>query len=409
MTRKDTGIAAARREERARCPAWNLRGSGKRTSLQADWQKRGNQMSDKSISLFYNDLQTGGTSDKEYNVQVHWTGTGYQVNFQYGRRGGTLQAGSKTPTLVSKEAAEHIFDGLVAEKMKKGYQPIATKAAPIAAPIAAVGQRTPYPIEDLVEIATEHESDVFLNSLKYWLQTKNDGDFRQIQKLADGSYLGFNKLGNVVSGLPSEVVYELKKIKAKTFFLAGELVGNRFIAENQLELNGTDLSRETYAKRFETLEYLILANARHVTLTATWRSRSEKLEGMKALMENRCEGGVYKLITAIYRPGAGRQHFKYKFVKTLSAVVVGLGHKGHNSATIALVEAGGKMIEVGHVSLNGKPKINVNTVVEVDYLYGTEGRRLYQARLNPVNPIRTDVPIKKCTIDQIIYKEGVNA
>lgn len=367
-------------------------------------------MSIKNIELQYSDLKIGGSSHKIYIVRLEKSTGGYLVNFQYGRIGGRLNDGTKTPSAVSFEEATVIFDRLVDEKLRKGYMPPKDgKAAPTSIPVPAgrivgvAGLRTPYPIEDLEEIE-EHESTVYVHSPKYWLQKKNNGEFRQVQKLADGTYLGFNKLGNLVNSLPSEVVDDLRKLKAKTFFGAGELIGNKWIVENLLELNGGDLSRNIYGERFAKLECLIPANATHVTVTQTWRSLKEKLQGVAILKKTRAEGEVYKLITAIYRPGATGQHRKHKYTKTASVIVIGLGHKGHNSATLALHGANGEIIEVGRCSLNGKPSVNIGTIVEVRYLYATEGRRLYQPRLER---IRTDIESRKCTIAQLIYKEGV--
>ena len=73
----------------------------------------------KQASLFY----THGSSDKEYHAQIVERGDGYVVDFQYGRRGGPLQTGSKTPSPVALDKATAIFDKLVKEKTSKGYTP----------------------------------------------------------------------------------------------------------------------------------------------------------------------------------------------------------------------------------------------------------------------------------------------
>lgn len=67
-----------------------------------------------------------GTSDKEYNIQIIVPDTRkfneYEVNFQYGRRGGTLTHGSKTISPVTWKEAVLIYDKLKAEKIAKGYK-----------------------------------------------------------------------------------------------------------------------------------------------------------------------------------------------------------------------------------------------------------------------------------------------
>lgn len=62
-----------------------------------------------------------GTSDKEYNASIQEMRDGYVVNFSYGRRGGTLKEGTKTPSPVSYSEAQAIYEELVASKQKKGY------------------------------------------------------------------------------------------------------------------------------------------------------------------------------------------------------------------------------------------------------------------------------------------------
>jgi bifunctional non-homologous end joining protein LigD len=358
-------------------------------------------MSEQSITLFYqNELER---SDKVYSLQIEKQGDGYIVNAQWGRRGGTMQVGSKTASPVPLADAEKIYNRLVASKRAEGYQPGTTAAAPVATTATQNG-RTPFGIEVLEEIATENEALAYLKSPKYFLQLKCDGHYCQIQKLADGSYRRFNKLGGSVAGIPAEVVADLKKFKASTFFMCGELIGNSYIVFDLYELDGHSFANESYTHRFNELEGLVLSTSRFVTVVATWRTLREKVLGMKALRDNRCEGAVFKLAAATYRGGDSGHHFKFKFVKSLSAVVVRKGDKGHNSATIGLYDKDRCMIEVGHCSLNGKETVNVGQVLEIHYLYGSADKRLVQARMKG---IRDDVPPAKCTLDQIIFKEGV--
>jgi predicted DNA-binding WGR domain protein len=73
----------------------------------------------KSADLFFQE----GSSDKEYHLQIiELKEGGYVVNFQYGRRGGPLQSGTKTPEPVSLPEAEKIYEKLKNEKTNKGYE-----------------------------------------------------------------------------------------------------------------------------------------------------------------------------------------------------------------------------------------------------------------------------------------------
>src|SRR5437879_11578584 len=64
-----------------------------------------------------------GSSDKLYRASIQQQNGGYIVNFAFGRRGTTLQTGTKTQAPVSYEEAKRIFDKLVNEKTAKGYTP----------------------------------------------------------------------------------------------------------------------------------------------------------------------------------------------------------------------------------------------------------------------------------------------
>ncbi|MGD2183061.1 HEAT repeat domain-containing protein [Lusitaniella coriacea] len=64
-------------------------------------------------------------SDKIYEVDLCRVGEDrYLVNFRHGRRGTNLKEGTKTTQAVSLVKAEKIFNKLVADKTKKGYQDI---------------------------------------------------------------------------------------------------------------------------------------------------------------------------------------------------------------------------------------------------------------------------------------------
>lgn len=65
-----------------------------------------------------------GSSDKEYLVQIIQVGSLYDVRFEYGRRGGTHQKGTKNDSPLYLGAANALFNQLVSEKKKKGYKEI---------------------------------------------------------------------------------------------------------------------------------------------------------------------------------------------------------------------------------------------------------------------------------------------
>ena len=70
-----------------------------------------------------------GSSDKEYLVRivpaaVHRGAGLFDVRFEYGRRGGTHQKGTKNSSPMDSYSANVLFDEIVSEKKKKGYREI---------------------------------------------------------------------------------------------------------------------------------------------------------------------------------------------------------------------------------------------------------------------------------------------
>jgi predicted DNA-binding WGR domain protein len=81
-----------------------------------------------------------GSADKVYEVDLCEVGAGkYIVNFRYGRRGGALKDGTKTAASVDHTSAQKIFNDLIAEKKKGGYQETgrysATQQQPVSRPV----------------------------------------------------------------------------------------------------------------------------------------------------------------------------------------------------------------------------------------------------------------------------------
>src|ERR1700733_5370935 len=70
-----------------------------------------------TITLYFKE----GSSDKVYQAFIEPAGDRFTVNFAYGRRGATLNTGTKTNVPVDYLDAKRIFDKLVREKTAKGY------------------------------------------------------------------------------------------------------------------------------------------------------------------------------------------------------------------------------------------------------------------------------------------------
>src|SRR5437879_2072124 len=71
------------------------------------------------ITLYFRE----GSSDKVYQASIEPRGELFVVNFAFGRRGSTLNTGTKTSSPVDYQTAKNTFEKLVGEKMAKGYTP----------------------------------------------------------------------------------------------------------------------------------------------------------------------------------------------------------------------------------------------------------------------------------------------
>ncbi|CCD95800.1 conserved hypothetical protein [Bradyrhizobium sp. ORS 375] len=77
-----------------------------------------------------------GTSDKVYEVDLvdleRADGDArYLVNFRYGRRGGSLREGTKTPSPVIRATADRLFDSVVVSKINGGYRRVDGETSPL--------------------------------------------------------------------------------------------------------------------------------------------------------------------------------------------------------------------------------------------------------------------------------------
>jgi bifunctional non-homologous end joining protein LigD len=139
------------------------------------------------VSLYFRQ----GGSDKEYHCAVEPSGTGFVVTFAYGRRGSTLQTGTKTPTPVDHDTAKRTFDKLVREKTAKGYTP-----GPDGTPYAgtAAEPRSTGVLPQLLNAITESEAEPLMSDPAWWAQEKFDGRRVAIRR-SDDRIIASNRMG----------------------------------------------------------------------------------------------------------------------------------------------------------------------------------------------------------------------
>lgn len=125
-------------------------------------------MTTETKTLYYRE----GSSDKIYQAAIEEASGGFVVTFAFGRRGTTLQTGTKTSSPVPYEKAKAIFDKLVASKLARGYTPGA-EGTPYAHTDREARDTSLRP--QLLNPITEEQVAEILADNNYWLQEKFDG------------------------------------------------------------------------------------------------------------------------------------------------------------------------------------------------------------------------------------------
>ncbi len=347
----------------------------------------------KEITLYYSQ----GSSDKVYQAAIEERDGGHVVNFAYGRRGATLQTGTKTQSPVPLSQAERIYDKLVAEKMAKGYTPGASG--------------TPYSHSDNAERASgilpqllnpieEPDAVRLISDPSFCAQEKFDGRRLMIRK--EGAAIdGINRRGLMV-GLPSPVVGEARSIPGDVV-LDGEAVGEVVFVFDLLFLHGRDLRSQPYRDRRFALAQVVGGQFGFIKLAETACNTFQKAALLEQMKRERREGLVFKRLDAPYtagRPASGGDQLKCKFCASASFIVGRANAK--RSVSLRLVNGSGT-VAAGNVTIPPNHAVPApGAVVEVRYLYALrQSGSVYQ-------PVylgeRADIDPEECVTGQLKYK-----
>jgi bifunctional non-homologous end joining protein LigD len=347
-----------------------------------------------SIELGYRE----GSSDKVYRACVEPDGTGFMVNFAYGRRGSSLAAGTKTQVPVTLDEALAIYEKLVKSKLAKGYKPTGTASAGVGMNVTEERKDTGLRAM-LLNPITEEDAERYVKDPDWCAQEKYDGKRILVRKTAD-EIVAANRHG-LATGFPTALAGVLARVEGD-FVIDGEQVGDRFYAFDLLENVEDDWRQAPYRERLHTLVYHFgrLGGGVIVAETAFDEEKRALLERLRIAGK---EGIVFKQVRAGWqpgRPGSGGNALKMKFWASCSCVVARVN--GKRSVELAL---GG--VNMGNVTIPPNQVIPVaGQVVEVRYLYvNGVGGSLYQ----PVYlGVRDDVPAVECTVERqrLKYKAG---
>jgi bifunctional non-homologous end joining protein LigD len=348
-----------------------------------------------SLTLYYR----SGAADKVYTATIVPAGDGlFTVAFAFGRRGTTLQAGTKTSAPVPYARARAVFERLVAEKTAKGYTPgddgVPYQNTPRAARHTGIDCQ-------LLNAIDEAALPRYLDSARHAMQEKHDG--RRMLARKDGlNITGINRLGLTVA-LPLPVAEAVGRLPCDCV-LDGEAVGDVLHVFDILQAGDADLRGQPYIQRLAELARLAMpACCDSLRLVSTALSAADKAALFERLKRDGREGVVFKDLNAPYtagRPASGGAQLKFKFRDTATCVVTALNEK--RSVGIGLF-ANRKLVACGNVAIPpDQPVPEIGWPVEVRYLYAfPESHVLFQ----PVYlSVRSDARVDDCVLGQLRYK-----
>jgi len=332
-----------------------------------------------------------GSSDKVYRAGIEKADGGFVVNFAFGRRGATLNTGTKTTQPVPYDEAASIYKKLVQSKTAKGYKPIVGSriGAGIGISVVEHERRDTGLRAQLLNPITEDEVEAYLKNTDWCAQEKFDGKRMMLRK-SGLEIVAVNRNGLCI-GFPDVMAAQLMKMTGD-FLIDGESVGETFYAFDLLENATGDLRQAAYRVRLSALDAQFGNLGGHIIVAKTVRGQNKR-RFLTELKADGKEGIVFKDLRASWsagRPASGGNAIKCKFWATCSCVVAKL-----NACRSVEIALGGKA--VGNVTIPPNHNIPVvGQVVEIRYLYVTGmGGSLYQ-------PVylgkRDDVRAEECTV-----------
>ncbi|MGQ2849504.1 WGR domain-containing protein, partial [Leptospira interrogans] len=183
------------------------------------------------ISLYYQ----GDGSDKVYHVNIDPEVDGYVVHFAFGRRGSSLQTGTKTSKPVSYEAAQKIMRQLVNSKMAKGYTEIESGTPYLH---STKEERVSGVHCQLLNPIDEEELSTYVEDDQYGAQEKLDGNRMMIRKIGD-NVEGINRKGLIIA--ISQILHDHSLSFSEDFILDGEVIGDVFFPFDIFSKDGKDI------------------------------------------------------------------------------------------------------------------------------------------------------------------------
>lgn len=327
-----------------------------------------------SVSLFKKE----GASDKEYHVQLEESAGGWVVNFQYGRRGKALQAGTKTQSPIEFDKAKKVFEKLVASKTGDGYTTdvggqsykdtdLAGRDTGLRPMLSNPFEPGKFSVEDAIA------------SNEWFMQEKFDGE-RQMMRATGGEIILANRKGLSLP-IPESLHEAAKELASRKgdFIVDAERIGDALVVFDCLMWEGKVLEKTDALTRAETVDFPqvdaeegLQSGAKGFFKAQIAQTADEKKAMLKALQSRQAEGAICKKKDSLYaagRPASLGASLKEKFVETAS-VRIAAGRDGKRSVSMEVLGVNGQWVNVGNVTIPENKMIpETGQIAEVRYLY----------------------------------------
>jgi bifunctional non-homologous end joining protein LigD len=245
----------------------------------------------------------------------------------YGRRGGSLQSGSKASG-VSEASARATFQAVVSEKVAKDYElSDAESEMAIAVKTAHDGKRARVDVQLLTPISREDQAqlDRLLDDPRWALMQKHDGERRLIEINAAAEIVGINRKSLYVA-LPRGIVATVSSLPTGTI-IDGEIIGDGYFPFDLIAHDGDESIKErSFESRHALLEDILrpIVAATNITFVPAMTDPVAKRRYFAELLESGAEGAVFIMVSAAYTAGKSKIALKCKFYETASVLVSGL-------------------------------------------------------------------------------------
>ena len=323
-----------------------------------------------------------GSSDKDYQVHLVKEGSGWVVNFAYGRHGAAMQTGTKTSKPKPFLEAYKTFSDVVKKQQAKGYT---TSDTGLAYACTSKEEQVSGLLPQLLNFIPEELLNDYFKNPQFTMQEKKDGRRKLIRKTGN-LVEAINRKGLIV-GASEKILGALASYDGD-FVLDGEDMGDTFYLFDILSLDGKDLTKLSYRSRYTALCLMHPESfGAEAQILPCWTNYRDKVDHFAELRAQGAEGIVLKDCEAEYtvgRPASyrGAPQVKFKFYATAVCTVlqqngdkrsVSLGVQDSDPKKVLLVPIGNVTIPANHNIPTG------GQLVEIRYLHAfPNGGSLYQ-------------------------------